>query len=92
MAQPENQINAGHIPAYLLRQLPPGTDPRRVVIVQAAPRSYAGPILLTLAITGGVALVVLMIAVTLHVASLAAVAVLSATGGIGLTVNRSRKR
>ncbi|MEU2478131.1 hypothetical protein ABZ571_10360 [Streptomyces sp. NPDC013130] len=92
MRYPEDQFNAGHIPADLLGQLPPGTDPARVVIVRAAPRNYTGPILLALTITGGIALIVLMIAVTLHVFAAAAVAVLSATGGVGLTLKRSSHR
>ncbi|MGW2512382.1 hypothetical protein ACWC0A_23945 [Streptomyces scopuliridis] len=92
MRYPEDQLNAGHIPADLLGQLPPGTDPARIVIVQAAPRSYTGPILLTLTITGGVVLIIVMIAVTLHIAAAGAVAVLSATGGVGLTLKRSKSR
>ncbi|MEU5975213.1 hypothetical protein [Streptomyces sp. NPDC047315] len=92
MHGPEDQYAAGHIPTDVLRQLPPGTDPRHVVIVRTAPRSYTGPILLTVALASGAALIVLMIAVTLHVASVAAVAVLSATGGIGLTIKRSKGR
>ncbi|MEV6423363.1 hypothetical protein ACIQAD_09955 [Streptomyces sp. NPDC088551] len=92
MRYPEDQLNAGHIPADLLGQLPPGTDPARIVIVQAAPRSYTGPILLTLTITGGLVLVIVMIAVTLHIAAAGAVAVLSATGGVGLTLKRSKPR
>lgn len=89
MRYPEDQFNAGHIPADLLRQLPPGTDPNRIVIVRAAPRSYTGPILLALTITGGLALLVLMIAVTIHVFAAATLAILSATGGVGLTLKRS---
>ncbi|MEO3973917.1 hypothetical protein [Streptomyces sp. CAU 1734] len=92
MHRPDEQIAAGHIPADLLRHLPPGTDPHRIVIVQAPPRSYTGPILLTITLAGGVALVVLMIAITLHVASAAAVAVLSATGGVGLTLTLRKHR
>ncbi|MFE3598995.1 hypothetical protein [Streptomyces sp. NPDC059142] len=92
MRYPEDQRRAGHIPADLLAQLPPGTDPNRIVIVQAAPRSYTGPILLALTVSGGIALIVLMIAVTVHVAAVASVAVLSATGGIGLTLKRPKPR
>ncbi|MFI6695933.1 hypothetical protein ACIBLA_30135 [Streptomyces sp. NPDC050433] len=92
MHLPDEQFRAGHIPADLYRQMPPGTDLRKVVIIQEAPRSYAGPILLTLTITGGVALVVLMIAVTIHVAAVASLAVLSATGGIGLALKSPTRR
>ncbi|MFJ2646584.1 hypothetical protein ACIO1C_07650 [Streptomyces sp. NPDC087420] len=92
MRYPEDQFNAGHIPADLLGQLPPGTDPKQIVIVRAAPRNYTGPILLTVTITGGIALIILMIALILHVAAAATVAVLSATGGVGLTLKRSSHR
>ncbi|MFE5239934.1 MULTISPECIES: hypothetical protein [unclassified Streptomyces] len=92
MRHPEEQLNAGHIPADLLAQLPAGTDPARVVIVRAAPRNYTGPILLALTVTGGLTLLVVMIAVTLHVAAAAAVAVLSATGSVGLTLKRPPHR
>ncbi|MFD9500745.1 hypothetical protein [Streptomyces sp. NPDC060035] len=92
MRYPEDQFNAGHIPSDLLAQLPPGTDARQIVIVRPAPRNYTGPILLAITITGGIALIVLMIAVTLHVVAAATVAVLSATGGVGLTLKRSSHR
>ncbi|MFJ8392057.1 hypothetical protein OG384_11295 [Streptomyces sp. NBC_01324] len=89
MRYPEDQFNAGHIPADLLGQLPAGTDPKQIVIVRTAPRNYTGPILLALATTGGIALIILMIAVTIHVFAAATVAVLSASGGLGLTLKRS---
>ncbi|MFD9918664.1 hypothetical protein ACFWXR_04095 [[Kitasatospora] papulosa] len=92
MRYPEDQINAGHIPADLLGQLPPGTDPKQIVIVQAAPRNYTGPIVLAITVAGGIALIILMVAVTLHVFAAATVAVLSATGGVGLTLKRSSHR
>jgi predicted phage tail protein len=79
---PTAQAAAGHIPADLLRQLPAGTDPRQVVIVQAPPRSYAGQALVILAAAGGTALVVAMIAVTIHIAAAAAAAV-PVTVGLG---------
>ncbi|HEY9332728.1 MAG TPA: hypothetical protein VIS09_31540 [Streptomyces sp.] len=91
MRYPEDQYNAGHIPADLLRQLPHGTDPKQIVIVRAAPRNYTGPVVLAITITGGIALIILMIAVTLHFAAAAAVAVLSATGGVSLTIKRSTR-
>ncbi|WKV79564.1 hypothetical protein HBB06_16170 [Streptomyces sp. SNU607] len=92
MRYPEDQLNAGHLPADLLGQLPPGTDARRIVIVRPTPRNYTGPILLTITAAGGIALIILMIAVTLHVFAAATVAVLSATGGVGLTLKRSSHR
>lgn len=91
MHLPDEQFRAGHIPADLYRQMPPGTDLRKVVIIQEAPRNYTGPILLTITITGGIALIVVMIAITLHIAAAATVAVLSATGGIGLTLKRPHR-
>ncbi|WP_217243285.1 hypothetical protein [Streptomyces sp. AC555_RSS877] len=92
MQLPEDQLRAGHIPTEIYRQLPPGTDVRRVVIVQEAPRSYTGPIVLTLVITAGAVTVLLVIAFVAQVVAGAAVAVLSASGGIGYTINRTSKR
>ncbi|MFE0865270.1 hypothetical protein ACFW5P_24460 [Streptomyces rochei] len=92
MQLPEDQIRAGHIPADLYRQIPPGTDLRRVVIVQQAPRSYKGPIVLTLVVLAGSVAVLLVIAFVVQVVAGAAVAVLSATGGLSYTINRTSKR
>ncbi|MFJ7229773.1 hypothetical protein ACIQVF_09535 [Streptomyces tendae] len=92
MQLPEDQIRAGHIPADLYRQIPPGTDLRRVVIVQEAPRSYKGPIVLTLVVLAGSVAVLLVIAFVVQVVAGAAVAVLSATGGLSYTINRTSKR
>ncbi|MEV5808714.1 hypothetical protein [Streptomyces parvulus] len=88
MQLPEDQIRAGHIPADLYRQIPPGTDLRRVVIVQQAPRSYTGPIVLTLVVVTGSVAVLLVVAFLVQVIAGAAVAVLSATGGLTYTINR----
>ncbi len=71
-SQPNQQIRAGHIPADLYRQLPAGTDPRSVVIVQAAPRSYAGPVAVVLAATAGAGSVIWV--ATVAVLELASVA------------------
>ncbi|KAB2973270.1 hypothetical protein F8R89_15300 [Streptomyces sp. SS1-1] len=92
MQLPEDQIRAGHIPADLYRQLPPGTDVRSVVIVQQAPRSYTGPIVLTLVVLTGSVAVLLVIAFVVQVIAGAAVAVLSATGGLSYTINHTAKR
>ncbi|MER6604307.1 hypothetical protein [Streptomyces parvus] len=54
MIAPDAQLRAGHLPADLYAQLPAGTDARSVVIVQQAPRSYAGPIAVVLAATAGI--------------------------------------
>ncbi|MET7679351.1 hypothetical protein [Streptomyces sp. NPDC005423] len=91
MQLPEDQMRAGHIPADIYRQIPPGTDVRRVVIVQQAPRSYTGPIILTLVIAAGSVAVLLVIAYVVQVIAAAAVAVISASGGISYTVNRRHK-
>ncbi|MFB8126201.1 hypothetical protein ACFVG1_32975 [Streptomyces bacillaris] len=91
MQLPEDQIRAGHIPADLYRQIPPGTDVRRVVIVQEAPRSYKGPIVLALVVTAGSVAVLLVIAFVVQVVAGAAVAVLSATGGLSYTIARTAK-
>ncbi|MFE0372967.1 hypothetical protein [Streptomyces tendae] len=92
MQLPEDQIRAGHIPADLYRQIPPGTDLRRFVIVQQAPRSYTGPIVLTLVVVTGSVAVLLVVAFLVQVIAGAAVAVLSATGGLTYTINRTSKR
>jgi hypothetical protein len=91
MQHPEDQLRAGHIPADLYRQIPPGTDVRRVVIVQEAPRSYTGPIVLTLVVVTGSVAVLLVLAFVVQVIAGAAVAVLSATGGLSYAINRTSK-
>ncbi|MFQ3559504.1 hypothetical protein QZN11_22250 [Streptomyces gramineus] len=90
MQMPEDQLRAGHIPADLYRHIPAGTDVRKVVIVQEAPRSYKGPIVLSLVIIAGSVAVLLVIAFVVQVIAGAAVAVLSATGGLSYTINRSK--
>ncbi|MER5823033.1 hypothetical protein ABT086_12360 [Streptomyces mirabilis] len=91
MQMPEDQLRAGHIPVDVYRQVPPGTDVHRVVIVQEAPRSYKGPIVLTLVIAVGAVTVLLVIAYVVQVIAAAAVAVISASGGISYTINRRHK-
>ncbi|MEU1041444.1 hypothetical protein [Streptomyces sp. NPDC005907] len=92
MQLPDEQFRAGHIPSELYRQIPPGSDLRKVVIVQEAPRSYKGPIVLALVIAAGTIAVLLVIAFVAQIVASAAVAVLSATGGLSYTINRSKKR
>ncbi|MEV5363658.1 hypothetical protein AB0L12_12930 [Streptomyces cellulosae] len=92
MQPPEDQLRAGHIPADVYRRLPPGTDVHKVVIVQEAPRSYTGPIVLTLVVVTGSIAVLLVIAFVAQVVAGAAVAVLSATSGLTYTINRAAKR
>lgn len=92
MIRPDAQLQAGHLPADLYRQLPDGTDARSVVIVQAAPRSYAGPIAVVLAATaGGTALiwvatvaVLQLVAVASTTAAAVQAAIPSLIGGGGL--------
>ncbi|MFF3661689.1 hypothetical protein [Streptomyces olivochromogenes] len=91
MQIPEDQLRAGHIPADVYRQIPPGTDVHRVVIVQEAPRSYKGPIVLTLVIAVGAVTVLLVVAYVVQIIAAAAVAVISASGGISYTINRRYK-
>ncbi|MFI6021051.1 hypothetical protein ACIBCP_25845 [Streptomyces sp. NPDC051287] len=92
MQMPEDQLRAGHIPADLYRHIPAGTDVHKVVIVQEAPRSYKGPIVLSLVIIAGSVAVLLVIAFVVQVIAGAAVAVLSATGGLSYTINRSKHK
>ncbi|WP_246203406.1 hypothetical protein [Streptomyces tailanensis] len=91
MRLPDEQFRAGHIPSDLVREMPPGTDLRKVVIVQEAPRSYKGPIVMTLLIITGSVAVLLVIAFVVQVIASAAVAVLSATGGLTYAINRTSK-
>ncbi|MDN3255662.1 hypothetical protein [Streptomyces sp. MA25(2023)] len=92
MQLPEDQLRAGHIPADVYRRLPPGTDVRRVVFVQEAPRSYTGPIVLTLVVVTGAIAVLLVIAFVAQVVAGAAVTVLSATSGLTYSINRAARR
>jgi len=92
MQLPEDQIRAGHIPADLYRQIPPGTDLRRIVIVQEAPKSYTGPIVWTVVIIAGSIGLLLVIAYVAQVIAAAAVSILSATGGLSYTINRASKK
>ncbi|OPG09413.1 hypothetical protein B1R27_06555 [Streptomyces sp. GKU 895] len=91
MQLPEDQLRAGHIPADLYRQIPPGTDMRQVVIVQQAPRSYTGPIVLTLLITAGSVAVLLVIAFVAQIVAASIVSVLSATCGVSYTIRRKKE-
>ncbi|MFB8777112.1 hypothetical protein [Streptomyces broussonetiae] len=92
MRLPDEQLRAGHLPADLYRRLPPGTDLRQVVIVQEAPRSYTGPIVLTLLITAGSVAVLLVIAFVAQVIAASVVSVLSATCGVSYAIKRAPKR
>ncbi|MFI2370376.1 hypothetical protein [Streptomyces sp. NPDC018833] len=73
MIRPDAQLRAGHVPADLI---PPGTDPRSVVIVHTTPRSWTGPVVLILVATVGVCGLVYL--TTVAVLSLAQVAATTA--------------
>ncbi|MBI0300208.1 hypothetical protein JBE04_38570 [Streptomyces sp. PRKS01-29] len=88
MRYPDAQLRAGHRPAHLI---PPGADPSRVVIVQAPPRSYAGPILLTITITGGLVVIIIVAAITFQMAMAAAAAAVPTVGGVGVTIRLAKK-
>jgi len=92
MELPQDQFRAGHIPAELYQQIPHGTDVRKVVIVQEAPRSYKGPLLLTLAITAGTVVVLLVIAFVVQIIAASIIAVLSASCGLSYTFSSKGKR
>ncbi|MDT0456808.1 hypothetical protein RM550_13860 [Streptomyces sp. DSM 41527] len=89
MRYPDAQLRANHRPAHLI---PPGVDPRNVVIVQAPPRSYAGPILLTIAITFGASVVLIVFAVAFQIAAAAAAAAVPTIGGASITIKLARKQ
>ncbi|MFH8793978.1 hypothetical protein [Streptomyces sp. NPDC017941] len=91
MKLPDEQFRAGHLPTELYRQIPPGTDMGRVVIVQEAPRSYKGPILLTLSITAGTVIVLLVAAFVAQIIAASIIAVLSASCGLGYTFSRANR-
>ncbi|WP_432010213.1 hypothetical protein [Streptomyces cucumeris] len=88
MRYPDAQLRAGHRPAHLI---PPGADPRNVVVVQAPPRSYAGPILLTITITLGTAVVIVVLAIAFQMAAAAAAAAIPTVGGAGVTIKLAKK-
>jgi hypothetical protein len=86
------QLRAGHIPADLI---PPGADPRTVVVVHQQPtaRDYTGPILLTLVASAGAAGVVLTLCLLLQLAATTAAAVAAAApAGVGLSVSLNRRK
>lgn len=88
MRYPDAQLRANHRPADLI---PPGTHPGQVVVIQAAPASYGGRILLTLAVTAGTAVVLVVIAITFQMVAAAAAAAVPAVGGAGITVKLAKR-
>lgn len=85
MIRPDDQLRAGHLPSALL---PPGTDPRTVVVVLAAPagrRFSVSPLFLLAVVAGSVGLAALVYLIT----QLAYAAVPFA--GAGITVSLWRK-
>lgn len=85
------QLRAGHIPADLI---PPGVDPRTVVVVhhQEQARDWTGPVLLALVVSAGAAGVVLTLCLLLQLTAQTATAVAAAApAGVGLSVSLRRK-
>ncbi|MEU6115062.1 hypothetical protein ABZ840_11105 [Streptomyces sp. NPDC047117] len=89
MRHPDAQLRANHRPADLI---PPGIHPGDVVVIQAPPRSYAGPILLTITISLGAAFVIVVLAVAFKVAVAAAAAAVPTVGGASVSLKLARKR
>ncbi|MET7904421.1 hypothetical protein ABZS86_24345 [Streptomyces sp. NPDC005355] len=89
MRHPDAQLRANHRPADLI---PPGIHPGDVIVIQSPPRSYAGPILLTITISLGTALVIVVLAVAFKVAVAAAAAAVPTVGGAGISLKLARKR
>lgn len=81
---PTAQAAAGHIPADLYRQLPPGTDARQVVIVQQAPRNYTGPVVLTLVASLGSGFVIYLLMLLIQTTADAAAQIATAAGTVGV--------
>lgn len=89
MIRPDAQLRAGHRPADLI---PPGADPRSVVVVQQMPRSSLGTVVIVLSTAAGTALVIVMIALTIHVtAGLLAAIPSIGVGGLTLKLAGGRK-
>lgn len=85
---PSAQLAAGHIPADLI---PYGADPRTIVIVQQAPRSYTGPVVLVLVSSACAAGIVLLLCLLLQVAATTATAVAAAApAGVGVSLGLRR--
>jgi hypothetical protein len=88
---PTAQLAAGHLPSNLV---PDGADPRTVVIVQQAPRSYTGPVVLVLVAALGSGFVIYMLLMLVQVTATAATTVAAAApavGGISLSLKLARK-
>lgn len=81
---PTAQAAAGHIPADLYRQLPAGTDARQVVIVQQAPRSYTGPVVLVLVSALGSGFVIYLLMLLVQITADAAAQIATAVGTVGV--------
>jgi hypothetical protein len=91
MRAPDAQVRAGHIPADLI---PQGADPRTVVVVQQAPRSYTGPVVLVLvaALGSGFVIYLLMLLVQTTADAAAQIATAAGTVGVGGVTLSLRKR
>ncbi|MFI9026527.1 hypothetical protein [Streptomyces sp. NPDC053560] len=89
MRFPDAQLRANHRPADLI---PPGVRPGEVVVIQAPPRSYAGPILLTITLALGASVVIVVLAIAFQIAAAAAAAAVPTVGGAGISLKLARKR
>ncbi|MFI8182068.1 hypothetical protein OG539_22705 [Actinacidiphila glaucinigra] len=89
MRHPDAQLRANHRPSELI---PPGVHPGQVVVIQAAPPSYAGKILLTLAASAGTALVIVVLAFAFQMIAAAAAAAIPTVGGASISLHLARKR
>ncbi|WP_431951177.1 hypothetical protein [Actinacidiphila sp. bgisy167] len=89
MRHPDAQLRANHRPSELI---PPGVHPGQAVVIQAAPPSYAGKILLTLAASAGTALVIVVLALAFQTIAAAAAAAIPTVGGASVTLRLARKR
>ena len=89
MIYPDSQLRAGHRPADLI---PPGADPRSVVIIHQTPRSSIGTAVIVLSTAAGVALIIVVIALTIHVtAGLLAAIPSIGVGGLTLKLAGGKK-
>ncbi|MDX2854527.1 hypothetical protein PV342_40210 [Streptomyces sp. PA03-3a] len=89
MRHPDAQLRANHRPSELI---PPGVHPGQVVVIQAAPPSYAGKILLTLVASAGTALVLVVLAFAFQMIAAVAAAAIPTVGGASVSLHLARKR
>jgi hypothetical protein len=78
---PTAQARAGHVPADLI---PQGADPRTVVVIQQAPRSYTGPVVLVLVSALGSGFVIYLLMLLVQTTADAAAQIATAAGTVGV--------